>query len=641
MKEEERKSVYEIGEETYEEIKKEIEKRKRDAEAKGKRYYTPFAIGQEGDEYPVRAEQIDMLEQTAITWLACPQREYAYLQHRIGSKAGFTIGAEMAWLDGEILAHGERSRWPLKHDEIVFPVVTLYNHNDMAFKGFTTGFESYCKWVFDNVPVGIGTLSCILFDMYGEGYFTYKPLGIGSRCQSYSLSGLGAFVSTHPAYDAKVFPLWEDIRWKKADIKKIKANIWLLKNPTLIRAKKAEIKKIKADNWIYKHVRFIRMSRWKYQEIWELKEEIKRLKKEGRGEERIEEIEEPTEYMTNREHYKTQSRYLYPHILNKEKMKLKNIAEYKDEIRGIKEEIRQMKEERKRRIKEGIKRGKDWLKEHREYARAFKELEKSPRIRNLRQRWKDREKWVLETSKKRNIEYDAYIGGELEDAPEIKKILSELYIPTETDFERKVFGKIRGAPQRENMLLAFAQRKWRCISVRRMLENKKGHGLGKVAFPNVIDEIISKESRGYYDFNVYVFRTSHFNRGMGEWKELTRDVRKKIPFPLVHRPIKDEKGYTIMDTDWEYGTVGRWECRPLHQRDAWHPWCPPLWSRLYTYTLWLISRPFMNKWVTWWTSAAAGAVVTGAPHRWPLYKLYVPYHPVNRLALAFFYRFWA
>lgn len=37
------KAAYEIAEETYEEIKKEIEERKRKAEAEGKKYYTPFA----------------------------------------------------------------------------------------------------------------------------------------------------------------------------------------------------------------------------------------------------------------------------------------------------------------------------------------------------------------------------------------------------------------------------------------------------------------------------------------------------------------------------------------------------------------------------------------------------------------------
>lgn len=261
-------------------------------------------------------------------------------------------------------------------------------------------------------------------------------------------------------------------------------------------------------------------------------------------------------------------------------------------------------------------------------------LEKTERIKELRKRWKEHKKWLFEATKKKPTHYLAYTGGELSDTPEIKEVLDKLYIPTETEFEKTFFREVRGDSQRENMLSLHALRKWHHIDVARSLSNAKSSGFGKIIHPNIIDEIFCKEAgENWRDINIAVFASRHHYKGIGEWKELTKEVRKNIPFPLVYRPIKDIHGYTILETKWEYGTHGRWECRPLHPSDAWGPWGSPLNTRLFWYLGVLLAKLVLNTKVIHFTSA--GVVKGSFAHR-PFDRWYRPSSLFNRILFKVF-----
>jgi hypothetical protein len=191
-----------------------------------------------------------------------------------------------------------------------------------------------------------------------------------------------------------------------------------------------------------------------------LKADIDRLKG------RVEEIEEPKEYDTRRKYFPTHRRYLYPHILNREKVKLKSIEEYKYEIRKIKEDIKRMKEERAERIREGRKKAKEWFDWHDKYYKGtLRQIEKTQRDKEVRKNWKKYKNWILENSKKYPMwyfitGYSTYGSGAFGDKPEIKKVLSKLYIPVEDEWERKYYQLVRGDPRREHMLPPLTLRKW-------------------------------------------------------------------------------------------------------------------------------------------------------------------------------------
>lgn len=200
MKEE--TNAFKIAEETYNSIEKVIKETKERAKSEGKRYYTPFAIGQYADAFPAREAQIDIIEQTLLTWLTCPERELAYYQHRVAGDVRMTFGPRCAWLDGTVMAYVERGRYPLKHDELVNSVYTSYNIHDIPWKGYTL-VECLQKFAFDNVPSGYGVAPCVLFDLFLRSYPAYSTRGAGFRNLFYGPPALGAFVSTHPAYDKK------------------------------------------------------------------------------------------------------------------------------------------------------------------------------------------------------------------------------------------------------------------------------------------------------------------------------------------------------------------------------------------------------------------------------------------------------
>lgn len=632
----ENKTAYEIAEETYEEIKKEIEGRKKDAEEKGIRYYTPFAIGQEADEIPARPELGDLLAQTLYTWYSSGPRLYAFIQHYMfgaGSRFG---GNACIYYDAAQFFQFERGRYNLRIGELVIPILSTYNYSNRSLLELARA-EFHTKEELENATKYVVSLIVLLIDIYGKAFFEGKVFPSGFRSFLMCPPHMSSAVRLHEAATDRYFLLWEGLRWKKADIKKIKANIHIAKNPTLIRAKKAEIKKIKADNWIYRPLRRVRWLRQDYREIRELEEEIKRLKEEGRGKERIEEIEEPKEYESRRPYHERERRYLYPQRVNREKVKLKSVAECKEDIRKLKEDIKKMKAEKKAELKEMKKRGLKWLKKYREeYKNQIREHDKRPEDKEWIRRWRVRKKWIFEKSKKYNLQYQVaghktYAMGAFArtgdpEKEEINKVLSELYVPTKTAFERETFEEIRGDPRRENTLPSMAIRKWRNIDAARFLGNYKGYGLGRLIRPGLLSEIICKHSRYSHGFNELVYKVSKYNKGIGEWKELPVEVLKKIPYPLVFRPIKDKHGYTVLETDITYGLHGRWECRPLHPSDAFHPWNTNLSFRILSTIGWLLSKIIIKHRYPYFCSG-------GRYWRWPFDYEMLPHFWLTRLAV--------
>jgi hypothetical protein len=571
-----------------------------------------------------------MLGQTVETWFSFPVTIHHWLQHRISGAKNACVANITPKFDGGQFWQIERGKYPTaKSKEVLIPLVCAYNSCDRQFKNFHAYSIFHTKDVLECSTNLMANIHCILFEINAGTTYATTSFYRGYRSQTGHIGVLGCVVRTGPGYDDEEAILYEGIRWKKADIKHAKANIKLAKNPNLINAKKAEIKKIKADNWMYKKFGEIgrtRWSRWKYREIWELKDEIKRLKKKGRGKERIEEIEVPKDRDALGKKYLFGRRYLYPYRLNRERVELKSEDEYTEEIRRIKEEIKVMKEVRKERIKNGLEEGRKWLEEdYRDFKKKKKENERSQRIRELRRKWKERKKWIMENSEKKDLSYKAFCASELMDE-ETQKKMSELYIPTIDDFERKYFQEVRGDTLRDPSYSEFGIGKLYTIETRRFLENHKGKGFGRTMKPSVLSEYICRESRGDFDFNTLVFRTANFNKGIGEWKELDKEVRKKIPFPLVYRPIKDKYGYAI-----GAGENSMWECRPLHPSDAWFTWKYDQWRKVFTPILWLLSkvfeRPhFFGPWDTI-DKYSEGYVI------WPFDRWLIAYSPINRLLI--------
>lgn len=641
---EKEKTVLEIAQGIRREAEKIIRERKQKAEAEGKRYFTPFSVLQEADRYPARQTYVDITEQTLANWLACQDRLTAFLNTRFHGEHNSNYYPRCFWLDGCQFAHNER-RVPLRHGEMVVPTIPTYNIHDQAIRELSS-VECCQQYSFDNIPAGFITAPSILLDLYVHSYLSLGPRGGGFRQFFYGPSALGGAASPHPAYIEEIFTLWEDIRWLKADIKKLKANIWLAKKPTLIRAKKAEIKKIKADNWIFRRPQMWRWPRWRYMEIWEVKEEIKRLKREGRGNEKIAEIEEPKEYdvmCAERKYWSDykdetrwmQRRWLYPRLLNKEKVKLKSIGDYKREIRQIKEDIKYMKKLRKERIKEQAKKSNEWLKKIREMRKEFLRIDKTPRMVELKKRWKKHRKWIVEATKKCPTHYEGYCQtGSRKEAPEIMKVLDTLYVPTKEEFEHDLLQRVKGDHAREYILPYRWINKWRTADIVRMLSNTKMYGLGKVGNPNLLEELIYREcSHSFHDFNSFFFRSVPMIKGIGEWKELPKKVRVALPFPMVYRPILNKYGYTVEKTSWLYGSFGRWECRPIHPSDAWTAIQNPLTLRIWKYLMYPFFRIITDGKIMGFTKAGGryGPFVRRPFDRW-----YRPSSRLNRIILWFF-----
>jgi hypothetical protein len=274
------KKGFKIAEGTYKEIEKEIESRKRDAKAQGKRYYTPFAIGQEVDAVPAREGQIDLTTQTLQTWYSRGRREWTFIQyHQYGPYYKYG-GVSPHYFNGSNFFVVERGAFQLRHRDIVIPFATTYNFHDRSVKTAAAHARGFL-WheTLENATGLPASVYAVLFDVYGNaiGNNIVRAMGMKTFTDVPTLLAPGVFEA--PAYDPEVFALWEEINWKKVDIKKLKANIYVAKKPTLIRAKKAEIKKIKADNWVYRNISMVRWSRWLYREIWALKEEIKSLER--------------------------------------------------------------------------------------------------------------------------------------------------------------------------------------------------------------------------------------------------------------------------------------------------------------------------------------------------------------------------
>ena len=98
--------------------------------------------------------------------------------------------------------------------------------------------------------------------------------------------------------------------------------------------------------------------------------------------------------------------------------------------------------------------------------------------------------------------------------------------------------------------------------------------LGQYPNPTPLSTLLSDDSEGEHTLDItrLVFRQRRQNRGIGEWKVLSRNTRQQIRYPLVIRPLRLKSGHAV------YGEVlGAEECHPLAPPDIWRthryePW---------------------------------------------------------------------
>jgi len=640
----EKKDALSIAVETYNEILDTMRRRIADAEKEGKKYYTPFAVAGEAAEMLMRQGQIDIEEQSLSQVLDGADRLAKLVNIRYCSWENGVVTVTFAWLHGGVMftVH-PLGMYPARITEPVYPVLAYYNKNCDYFWHFTE--NAYCptKWRMENLLNSTFDYTA-LFDHGGSSYFSNKAFGVGPRVLGH-LAGLGVIAKQRPFYDPTIILLWEELYWLKKDIKKLKANIRVAKRPTLLNAKKAELKKVKIDWSFFRHFPIeIRWRKYKHRPVWLLIQEVKRLKKDPRARERIDYLEEPKEIKDpHRVLYKARRWHTYPYMFDKERVPLKSVEEYKEEIRRLKELKKRLKKLYRERIRAENEKAVKWLREvFRPTKRALKRIDRTPRMRELRRRWRARRRWILNTALKYGIDCLPYFNeGAFRDKPEIQKVLEELYIPTiehpELGEERRFieyenFQERRGCPGRENMLGHLFLRRWRRIDLARLLPTEKAFGLGRVTWPGALSELLCPESRGRYRFNfpnAQVFKAPIPVWGMGEWKELTRFVRQHIPYPLQYRLIRDEYGYPIMEQDYDYAYRGRWECRPIHPAHAFLTNSNELGVRLWTYIGWLLSHLMMKRRWCGWVSTAIGGYMY-----WPTDRLTLPHSRVSRLTQA-------
>ncbi|MHC1568333.1 MAG: hypothetical protein ACXQTT_01835 [Candidatus Syntropharchaeia archaeon] len=533
-----------------------------------KRIYAPFSVLQEIDEQPIREAQADNLGQTIEGWLQDGTRLNQFQSHRILGRRNryFTWGGPC--YDCNLVYYFERGKFPLKTQERTFSIITCYNlHDRMEFENGSA--QEHAHEDSEQFQHGMRTFLHFLFQNFSAVVWVWKRTLYGYHSHVDGAISFRHAVSVGIGYDDELFKMWEQIGWKKADIKKIKANMWLIKNPTVLRSKKAEIKKIKADNWVYRR-RFpveIWWPRCLYPEIWELKQEIKKLKKEGRGNEKVTETMEPKA-----------GKYLYPHRLDREPVPLKTKEEYKEDIKRLKREIKELKKKRKERFKkETLPRMKaeykTWLKN---FYYPYRKFEKTPEEKERRRKHKERQ-WILAEMEK---VMDTRVPN-LQDTPYPEKEVKDLFNTISKMLYPKKNIRWEYVPGREEIEdLIWSLRCWRTFvrnRYARQYGNCKAYGRGRTIRPLFIDKILYERCRGEAKgLKRLIFRTPHHNRGIGEWKELRRGTRAQIPFPLVIRPICDEHGYIIR---------GREECRPAHPRDAWRTIETDTWPKIVNYIL--------------------------------------------------------
>lgn len=130
--------------------------------------------------------------------------------------------------------------------------------------------------------------------------------------------------------------------------------------------------------------------------------------------------------------YKARRWHTYPYMFDKERVPLKSVEEYKEEIRRLKELKKRLKKLYRERIRAENEKAVKWLREvFRQTKRALKRIDRTPRMRELRRRWRARRRWILNTALKYGSDCLPYFNeGAFRDKPEIQRVLDELYIPT-------------------------------------------------------------------------------------------------------------------------------------------------------------------------------------------------------------------
>ncbi|MHC1582412.1 MAG: hypothetical protein ACXQT5_05405 [Candidatus Syntropharchaeia archaeon] len=285
----------------------------------------------------IRHRETDTLLQTVEHWVNRGDIHIHDQWMRIFGRKNRVQRFDFIWLGCSLILPSVKGEYYLKP-------YSLYDSNEpIEFQLFASGqYRDFA--VLNNISNTPNTWISVLCTGAGHMLYTRKIRLTARR----TITGCALTVRFNynrcPCHDPQIYVLWRRMRLLKAEIKKIKVDNWLRKNPTLLNQKKAEIKKKKIDDWFYRPLLAFTWPKEYYPEIWELKKEIKRIKAEGRANERVE-VPEPE----------------------------RSIEEIKKEIAEIKKERKRRKEERKKAQDEYVKKRK---KEIREYIREDKKRKK-------------------------------------------------------------------------------------------------------------------------------------------------------------------------------------------------------------------------------------------------------------------------
>jgi len=550
------------------------------------------------DEIPVRCEQIDIAVFNTFDEIINkhPREKLCGFFHRHVGRKNRTILPWLHWLDGSVGVFATLGQYPRSKGERAVICAPLYNQHDRLECECGTDYhvptlEHVTSVAYTNYTL----LGHFAFHLNG-GFWRMEDTIWGSNTVVVA-AALNHVIQSKPPYnDEKIFELWEEAKWRKAKIRRLKALKRFLREPTLLNLRRAELEAAKADYWPYRRLVEVR---WpdRYLSVWEIKQEIKRLKKDAEAKARraVGELFKKVVYLPKPGNEEVMFQPLHPE--GKVVFKLiGELSELEDEIRKEKERIKETRHERRRLmrkmqrlIKEAIKRYPAQIKEEKASLRA-------PRERLYRKALKEQGRIIEYLGAKENLIMlrDMVIAKHplLRD----KRIYFVSVKPWFAHIcaERRQEIKLRGDYWEEELYPIWFERRWHRAHIRRDMKGScKVRWLGSLVCPTLLSLILSNDSQGDHQNSItrLVFRMRHQNRGMGEWKVLSRDTRKKISYPLMIRPIRLKNGHVV------YGQVfGAEECRPLRPPDIWRCRYYSLWACFF---LELLNSTGLHKIVFW------------------------------------------
>ncbi|MDF2957282.1 MAG: hypothetical protein OD814_000904 [Candidatus Alkanophagales archaeon MCA70_species_1] len=528
----------------------------------------------EPDEVPARVGQVDLNTYNVIDeWFNKHPREKGALAHRIGGRKNRTMLIFFDWLNGGAVAYWTLGQYPKRKGEracVIFPVYNFHDRQECEYAS-----EDCFKYyeILSNISWSTYTIGSVVLwhwsgsfwrheEVYLHGFLTVVIAAMTNYCA----------MTKPPCNDEKIFELWEEAKWRRAKIKKLKAWIKFLKEPTLLNLRKAELKAAKADYWPYRRLIEVRWPE-KYLDVWELKQEIKKLRRDRAARER-----RSVEELLPQSRIKGEVLMFEP--LHKEGVvRFKppsSVEEAEAEITKEKERIAAIKKERKELLRKMRACIREKISRYPAQIRAERAALRTPRERLYRKALKERGR-IIEYLEAKEDQFRRDMIKRKDPYLRDRRIYFKSKIPFYTHMceEPQQVEDLRGQDMIEELYPNFIQRRQNLVMVRRRYKNScKVRWIGSLIYPTGLSTLLSNDSQGEHTLDVtrLVFRQRRQNRGMGEWKVLTRSTRQQIRYPLMIRPLRLKNGHAV------YGEVmGAEECRPLAPSDIWRthklePW---------------------------------------------------------------------